>query len=327
MVCPYELCNISVDDELCVTCWFCLNQWHVKCARINAKVVDTIRDNVGVRWCCVHCRKLSADFYNFVKDLQSELGSMKKEFTSLSKRFENFSNLFDKYQELDEFVSSPSVSGQKRKRSAKKAPNKVVPSRKPTVSVGNTVPQSPSVNITDTTETDCVQTYASVASHSASEIVKDVNEVINPKSVSISSASLEKTSKPTHGNRESSVQSSNASSVAGTSNSLQPGQRPLSMAPTRKMVFVSRFAPDTSAEDINHYIKSKIDGNFFLRCYKLRSAFSESRSSFKIVVEESMFHRLISREFWPANAFVKEFLERSENLAHLPQRAEILPKN
>ncbi|XP_061388329.1 sushi, von Willebrand factor type A, EGF and pentraxin domain-containing protein 1 [Musca vetustissima] len=120
------------------------------------------------------------------------------------------------------------MSGQKRKRSAKKAPNKVVPSRKPTVSVGNTVPQSPSVNTTDTTETDCVQTYADICD-------KDVNEVINPKSVSISSASLEKTSKPTHGNRESSVQSSNASSVAVTSNSLQPGQRPLSMAPTMKM--------------------------------------------------------------------------------------------
>ena len=120
MSCPFELCNIVAEDELCVTCWFCLNQWHAKCARINAKVVDTIRNNVGVRWCCVQCRKLSADFYNFVKDLQSELTSMKKDFSSLSLRFENFSTLFEKYQELDEFVSSPSVSGQKRKRAAKR---------------------------------------------------------------------------------------------------------------------------------------------------------------------------------------------------------------
>lgn len=85
---------------------------------------------------------------------------MKKVFPLLSLRLENLSTLCEKYQELDEFVSSPSISVQKRRRAAKKTPAKGMPSRKSIVSLENTAPQPVRVNITDTTETGREQSHA-----------------------------------------------------------------------------------------------------------------------------------------------------------------------
>ncbi|XP_073814968.1 uncharacterized protein [Musca autumnalis] len=329
MACPYEICNIKDDNELCVSCWFCLDQWHVKCARISANVVDTINQNVGVRWCCVNCRKLSADFYNFVKDLQNELKSIKDEFISVSSRFESFSNLFDKYRDLDDFVSSPFGSGQKRKRAAKKAPNKSVPIRKALLPAGNT--RSQSVSTPDKIEAVCDQSYAGIAAQPALEVGKgSVVGVVPLESMSNGSVALKNASQPSPSIQEPQVPTTVAASGAGSATNgkpLQSDQRPLSMTPVMKAVFLSRFPSETTADDINYYIKSKIEGDYFLRGFKLRSSFSINRSSFKIVVNENIFNQLMLKEFWPAKAFIKEFVERSDNLAHLPQRPVSVSKN
>ena len=152
--------------------------------------------------------------------------------------------------------------------------------------------------------------------------------VNNPEVMSIDSEVSKKTSQSTRDIQELSFPSLITSDRPETATGkTQPVQRSLSMAPAMKMIFPTRFAPETTADDIIYYIKSKIEGDYFLRCYKLRSAFSESRSSFKIVVPENIFVQLILKEFWPARAFIKEFVERSDNLAHLPLRPDSVPKN
>ncbi|XP_073824729.1 uncharacterized protein [Musca autumnalis] len=330
MVCSYEICNIRDDSEVCVTCWFCLDQWHCKCARMRVIVTDIIKENDGIRWCCPNCRKISADFYNFAKNLHSELVSIKGELSIICSRFDKVSNLFSKYPDLDEFASSPSVIGQKRKRSTKKSTGKTVSSRKPSVS-RDTVVQSDPVNISDTTESGRAQLYANVVLDKPLEVSKQLKEVVaTPELMSTDGASLEKTSQSAQGIQELAtslpVVSSRGSS-ANVGHTQQPVQRSLSMPPAMKMVFASRFPPETTADEIYDYIRSSIQGDYFLKCYKLRSAFSESRSSFRIVTNQSIFNQIISREFWPVNAFIKEFVERNDKLAHLPPRTATVSKN
>lgn len=43
----------------------------------------------------------------------------------------------------------------------------------------------------------------------------------------------------------------------------QPVKRPLSMAPLMKIIFTTRFAPESAADDISYYIKSKIEVDYF----------------------------------------------------------------
>lgn len=44
-----------------------------------------------------------------------------------------------------------------------------------------------------------------------------------------------------------------------------------------------------------------------------------NRSSFDVVLPQNLFDKVITHEFWPARAFVIEFVEKkTENLAHIP---------
>lgn len=45
-----------------------------------------------------------------------------------------------------------------------------------------------------------------------------------------------------------------------------------------------------------------------------------NRSSFDVVLPQNLFDKVITNEFWPARAFVIEFVEKkkTENLAHIP---------
>lgn len=307
MSCSNENCKIVSDSERSIVCWLCTNLWHAKCAGIPARVVDILYgENNGLKWCCLKCRKINVDFYKFVKNYSSEVAQMGKELWALYERFNNFTSVIDKFPDLDAFVCSPDVAGQKRKRSTKSALSKKLDTVVPSTSgpAASDVPKnsSDSVDILKTSSVD-QQCVANATAPAADDVV------------------------PTR--EESSAVHSGTIPNPPANTALQVVSRPktLTVVPAKKVVFVSRFAPDTSSDDVNFYIKSKITGEFYLRIFKIRSSSPISRSSFKIIVPTEIFDKLIDRNFWPPKAFVKEFVDRVDNLAHLPSRQSNSSKN
>lgn len=52
-----------------------------------------------------------------------------------------------------------------------------------------------------------------------------------------------------------------------------------------------------------------------INVYKINS---RNRASFKIIVPENLFQQIVSPDFWPKNALVREFKYREEDNARLP---------
>lgn len=107
--------------------------------------------------------------------------------------------------------------------------------------------------------------------------------------------------------------------------------RELRVLPPKKHLFVSRFASETTVDDINFYIKSKLNLNENIVAYKFSYAQPRSITSFKISVSSDVFNQLMDTSFWPEHTLVREFLtrpkERTSNVARLPPTIPSVSKN
>lgn len=84
-----------------------------------------------------------------------------------------------------------------------------------------------------------------------------------------------------------------------------------------KVLYIGRMEEQTTAEDIENYIKEDI-GVDILKCYKLNCSMRQC-SSFKVIVNASEFDALLSETAWPIGAIVHEFIYRNpyeQNVDH-----------
>lgn len=300
MACKSVNCKITSDKETLIECWLCTNLWHAKCAGVTARVVDALYgDKNGLHWCCIKCRKINIEFYNFVKSYTSEVNELNQDIFNVYMRFMNFTALIKNYPNLEEYASTPASSGQKRKRLTKKLnidqPNVSDP-KKPDTPSTPTVPSNPVERAPPLT-----------APAGTSQEVIPIPPVVPPLVV----PQVVVPPPPTR----------------NTTQRANRKAKTLTVVPVKKVVFISRFALDTSSEDLDDYIRSKIDGDFYLKTVKMRLPSTATRSSFKVIVQPEIFDKLIDPNFWPPKAFVKEFVDRVDNLARLPARHSNLPKN
>lgn len=114
--------------------------------------------------------------------------------------------------------------------------------------------------------------------------------------------------------------------VAGPSSSAATSSNPLGLAvvlpaPRKKAVFLSRFSPDTTEDQLLAHVKHKCSSsphasNLF--CRKLTSRFRPSSealiSSFKLFVPLELFDAICCDSFWPVGVLVKEFVPRTVKL-------------
>jgi len=92
----------------------------------------------------------------------------------------------------------------------------------------------------------------------------------------------------------------------------------------RNQIFISRFAEETTENDIISYIKENVGRpEMAVTVYKFKFADKRSISSFKITVPHELFDTLVNNDFWPVNAVVHEYVHRGSSSAirPLPQRA------
>lgn len=105
----------------------------------------------------------------------------------------------------------------------------------------------------------------------------------------------------------------------------------LRVVPPNKQIFISRFAFDTSADDIDFYIKSKLKQNADITVRKFTYSQPRSITSFKITVPFNIFDRVVDPSFWPNHVIVREYEyninQRGNNIVHLQPRQLTSQKN
>lgn len=107
--------------------------------------------------------------------------------------------------------------------------------------------------------------------------------------------------------------------------------RELRIIPPKKSIFVSRFASETTTEDIEYYIKNNLNTNADIVTYKFSYSQPRSITSFKISVSSEIFDKIIDPCFWPDNTLVREYIYKENqninNIARLPSRVTNNQKN
>jgi hypothetical protein len=101
-----------------------------------------------------------------------------------------------------------------------------------------------------------------------------------------------------------------------------PNTKALVVVKPKKLVFVSRLAPDTSIEDVKTYIQSKISvTNVVVEKFKFN--YSRDIASFKISIPADNFQSVCSGTFWPPDLIVKEYSpkQKSRTAVSLPTAA------
>ncbi|XP_075155593.1 uncharacterized protein LOC142228947 [Haematobia irritans] len=106
--------------------------------------------------------------------------------------------------------------------------------------------------------------------------------------------------------------------------------KPLQVVSSRKTVFAAKFAAETTIENIAYYIKSKLQTEIELSIFKFKYRERRNKASFKIIVPEDIFDRVVNPEFWPPNALIKEYIYKEPaqtDIVYLPKNSNNVPKN
>lgn len=125
----------------------------------------------------------------------------------------------------------------------------------------------------------------------------------------------------------------NFNNVTHNQQNCLPPNRPtgnlLRVIPPPKEIFVSRFAFETTAEDIEYYIKSKFNSNVNISTQKFVYLKARAITSFKITVPVELFEQILDPSFWPVSTYVREYQQRENQrrIVRLPLHEPNRPKN
>lgn len=127
--------------------------------------------------------------------------------------------------------------------------------------------------------------------------------------------------------------STSTASPVAASDTLNPaGLVVVSPTHRNKVVFLSRFSPNTTVEQLLTHVKSKCSNTPHtskLICHKITSRIrppSEALiSSFKMFVPPELFETVCSATFWPSGVLVKEFVPRTVTLPALSENFPLRP--
>lgn len=143
---------------------------------------------------------------------------------------------------------------------------------------------------------------------------------------------------PTHNpndpNKQQLITPNNFKAVITPSTSKDINQREprqLNIIPPKKSIFISRFAFDTSADDIDSYIKMKLKFSPDILTKKFTYSGPRNITSFKVSVPFDLYEQIVDPGFWPNNTLVREYIikenPRTNNIVRLPSREHSNPKN
>lgn len=301
MDCLSPNCTITANDRM-ISCWLCLGNFHLKCTALKSRDADALLDTAkSLHWTCVNCKKINIEFYKFFKSQKSEFEQLNKEFLSVQSKLAKFEDLFNNFQSLDKFINLDCNNSPKTKKKT------------------NKLSEIPSINtVSVPSSANSVTVNAGTSTSSTSLNVASSHQLNNPSidmdnGVPVSTASPIIT-EPINGIIDN-----------------QTVHRPLQAVPPRKNIFVSRLAWDTTSEDVDYYIRSKLGRNIDIFIQKFSFTTSRSISSFKISISHDYFNVIMDPHFWPANTLVREYVYREKIITNrigvLPRQEQNISKN
>lgn len=333
MECSNAKCSITGNDRM-VSCWLCTKHYHLKCSGLKARDADALDDpQKFLHWTCPCCRNISVEFYNLFKDSKAEFDKINKEFLVLQTKLSIFGQLFNNYPSLEKFVNSKNTPLPKNKNSnadSVEAQNCVtvisdqiadsIHSSKSDIRppISNSYSPSHLIDTENAVLASHVESNCSPFQPYSSGPVTSVRSV-NNNNLLLNCASNEYNVNLAHGLNQS----------APVSNLTQVIPKPIRAIPPRKNIFVSRLASETTGEDVEFYIKSKLRTNCLMTVYKY--VYSQPRSivSFRITLPDEEFKHVVDPSFWPENTFVREYVfkERQRDAVRLPAAVTNVSKN
>ncbi|XP_059223125.1 uncharacterized protein LOC131996939 [Stomoxys calcitrans] len=226
MGCSKVNCKSSTSGDSMVSCWLCLDSYHDKCVELSVRTADNLRENKGLRWCCIKCRAYDAEFYSFFKTTRIEFNKISLELNSVLEKFNKYKQVFDNSSRLDQFLQSPSDSLRKRKKPSDITVRTAANDETNVISV-------PKINLPDTFSTSVSSSKPTDANKLTAEVIPSgTNQFYSPLT---------------------SPKSPNAPNTPASPN--------LRVVVPKKTIFAARFAAETSENDIISYINSKIGSN------------------------------------------------------------------
>lgn len=316
--CLSKSCTLASDDERMVVCWLCHGVCHFKCSGLRTLVAEALHSTKGLHWCCNGCQQIGVEFYRFYQSTKNTFINIQTKMSVLSNEICSYGNLFDEFKQLN-YINSPPHSSPKRRKSSRKN-NKEHP-------VLNLGPSSSNGNV-PIINNHCLPTENPVlnlgpsSSNSVGSIIN--NHCLPNSSVTTTNiptdkdCNIQRVSVPVNNNI---VYNPPTINMNNAENELT---NQLKIIPPKKSIFISRFAFDTSVEDINFYIKSKLNFGADISINKFTYSQPRSITSFKLTVPANLYETIVNPDFWPNNTLVREYVfkenPRLNNIAQLPPR-------
>lgn len=288
MECVYK-CNLKGDSDSLVSCWLCDGLAHLKCAGLTGRVLDNISEGKGLRWCCPKCRSVEIDFAKLFRVTKTAFSEIGKELSTLISKFNNYEKLFNDYKCVEDSL----LLSKKKKPFTRSTTKKTVID----LSDSNNDPPIPIGTALNTPISS--QAPEILVTNATPTSLNAVSDIVNPIPCQNSNVTV----------------------------SLGP-PKGLVVVPPRKTVFISRLSSDTTTNDIQHYIRSKLKIEDF-SVYKFNFAKERKISSFKISLNFEIFDQVVDKNFWPSGVVVREFAFRpkvNNNAVSLP-RPNVVQKN
>lgn len=345
MECSSDKC-LKPENDRTVSCWLCLKFYHLKCSSsgVRARDADALADRQKfLQWTCISCRSVGIEFYKFFKNSKEEFDRISTEFLSLQEKFSDFGKLFTDFKKLNERVSSPPTSTIKRSTNKvgnvitqpnlatdSQAKNKINGSSQIVNSL-STIPSTSAVNAVNKATPVVVADHSQFLLNGVAE-----NIIASPvHSIFVSPDKSENGVSPYSSLCVTSDLSQNTilplpNVPTQTSCYTSPvAPRPLRTVPPYKNVFLSRLSSETTTEDIEYYVKSKLGINSLISAYKFKYSQPRAISSFRITVPDDLFQYTVDPKFWPIGTFVREYIYNGsrQKAVHLPIRDANVLKN
>ncbi|XP_046808360.1 uncharacterized protein LOC124420194 [Lucilia cuprina] len=265
---------------------------HFKCSGLSGLVAAAVCKTKGLHWCCNACQKIGVEYYRFFQGTKNTFLNIQNKLSPLSNEVSAYGNLFEEFKQLNCLNSPPQSSPKRRKSSRNK--NKFSQSPGPTSNVDDSDSITPSTSIT--------------FSNNCATAPKPISDSVNLSQTPIKV--------------KDGIVSDTAPTVSQISNV------GLKIIPPNKSIFISRFASDTTVEQINSYIKSKLNSEVDFTTHKFSYSQPRRITSFKINVPCDIYEQIVNPEFWPENTLVREYefkeYPRKQNVAILPSGHQLI---
>lgn len=317
MACCYSTCNVkskSDTEEKKIHCSWCDAFAHSTCSGINLRSFNIITDPTnGLNWSCPKCRAHNADLFKFVRQVKEGMRVIGKDLLELMDKFQSLDTLFNSPNFV---VNTVSLNGNlhtvnqppPKSRCNKESVNR--PLLRSVVNVKEQPKTTDSMPVIVINDGDGTKTSSSVVESNDTS----VDEVNSNTVIGLQTSTESKPITKSRANVSPSLITTVSDVTRLSDEKVVNSAKSLRIIPSRKSIFITRFANETTVDDLQSYITTNCSDivDTELNIFKLISSRPREICSFKITVSAKWYEKLLKKSFWPEGVFIRPFVPRNK---------------